>query len=131
MYKSTFQSVAVLLLVLTAATGFSHAQSIKVPAVRRAALVTAPATVAPPVPVTVPAAHVAPAAAPASPVLACTGVASGVMGSPFTGLTITATGGTLPTARQTFPQASSWIPTQVRSPALRPLGKFQCQSDAT
>lgn len=89
MHKSTFQSLAVLLLLLTAA-GFSHAQSIKVPAVRTAAPVHAPA------PAPAPAVAPAPAPAPGAPVLACAAAASGVMGAPFAGPAMSATGGTPP-----------------------------------
>jgi hypothetical protein len=90
MHKSTFQPVAVLLMLLTAAAGFCHAQSIKVPRVRTAAPVHSPTPA--PKPAVVPAAVPAPGA----PVLACAAAASGVIGSPFAGPAMTATGGTPP-----------------------------------
>src|ERR1700734_3003753 len=97
MHKSTFQSIAVLLLMLTAASGFCHAQaiSIRVPPVRRPASAPAPATVVPAiVPVLVP----APAPDAAPPVLTCAAEASGVLGAPFAGPAMIASAGTPPYA---------------------------------
>jgi hypothetical protein len=104
MHKSTLQSVAVFFLLLTAAAGFCHAQSIKVPAVRRAVPAPAPAPVAP---------AVSPAAVPAAlpaaglPVLTCAAGASGVLGAPFVGPAMTASVGTPPYA----PDSTTDLPT--------------------
>ncbi len=97
---SKFQFMAVLSLLLIA-TGFSHAQSSKVPIVRTArAHAVAPAPVVPAV-----APGGVPAAVPAAgaPALACVGGTIGVAGVAIAGPPIVATGGTPPYSETGLP----------------------------
>jgi hypothetical protein len=96
MHKSTLLRIGVSLLLFTAAADYSPAQTMRVTPIRSAAPVH-PSATPEPTPVPTPPPAVAPPAT-GGLVLSCPAATGGVVGVPYTGPAIAATGGTPPYA---------------------------------